>query len=309
MTSSGYGAAYSIKAVSRATGLTVETLRAWERRYRVVAPRRAAGGHRLYSAVDVERLRRLQEVTRLGHPIGKIAQLANADLDRLLAERDGDRPQVDGARALVERILASIEKYRPDDCDQAVAMAFALLPVPDVIRQVLSPALREVGDRWHRGDFTIAQEHMVSSSIRRRIGALLNTYNGMARGAGVVFATLGGEQHELGILMFAALAASRSLRVFYLGPDLPPEEIAEYARRVGAAAVAVSLVMPRSIRESLRQLETLRDGLPPEVELWIGGAACGGVDPGEFPAGSVLMSGCADFETRINLLAAPAPHR
>ena len=250
MTSGGYGAAYSIKAVSQATGLTVETLRAWERRYRVVAPRRAAGGHRLYSAVDVERLRRLQEVTRLGHPIGQVAQLADADLDRLLAERDADRSQGDAARALAQRILTSVERYRPDDCDQAVAMAFALLPVPDVIRRVLSPVLREVGDRWHRGDFTIAQEHMVSSSIRRRIGALLNTFNGSARGSGVVFATLGGEQHELGILMFAALAASRSLRAFYLGPDLPPEDIADYARRVDAASAAMRFSRRVSSRRS-----------------------------------------------------------
>ncbi len=298
-------AEYSIKAVAQATGLSVETLRAWERRYGVVVPRRNTGGHRVYDAGDIERLRRLRETTQRGHPIGKIAHLADAEIDRLLADDDAQRNAPTGTQPLVGRILASIENYQPDECDQAVAMAFALLPVGEVIREVLSPALREVGERWHRGDFTIAQERMVSSSIRRRVSSLLSTYNSVAKGAGVVFATVSGEQHELGILMFAALAASRSLRTFYLGPDLPPEEIGEYARRVHAAAVAISMVMAEDLSQALGQLAALRQSLPPAVELWIGGAAASQVDPAQFPPGSILMAGCRDFERRVDLLSVP----
>ncbi|HSN71883.1 MAG TPA: MerR family transcriptional regulator, partial [Steroidobacteraceae bacterium] len=77
---------YSIKAVAHATGLTVETLRAWERRYGVIRPERDATGRRVYGAADVVRLRRLREATERGHPIGRIAGLTDAQLSALLAD-------------------------------------------------------------------------------------------------------------------------------------------------------------------------------------------------------------------------------
>jgi MerR family transcriptional regulator, light-induced transcriptional regulator len=292
---------YSIKAVSRATGLTVETLRAWERRYGVIEPRRDVSGHRIYTACDVSRLRRLRETTDRGHPIGKIAHLSNEDLSSLCS----DTPACQAAAVtLVERILRAVENYRPTECDQIIAMAFALLPVSDVIRDVLAPALRTVGDRWHRGELTIAQERIASGAARRQLGSLLNTFNGVARGPGVVFATISGERHELGILMYAALAASLMVRAYYLGPDLPPEEIANYARRVDASAVAISLVMRENFDTSLEQLRALRRTLPATVEMWIGGPAAGGVDPVRLPSGSTHIAETGEFEQRVAMLAA-----
>jgi len=293
---------YSIKAAAVATGLSVETLRAWERRYGNVEPKRDPSGHRVYSGMDVARLRRLRETTDRGHPIGKIAHLSDAELNSLLVDRHEDHPNVAASQALGTRILAAIEKFDLEECDQAIAMAFALLPVGDVISEVLSPVLREVGERWHRGEFSIGQERLVSSAVRRQISGLLNTFNSMARGAPIVFATVSGEPHELGILMFAALAASRKWRTCYLGADLPPQEISNFATRVEATAVAVSLVLPENLERSIEKLHTLRAGLPSSVEIWIGGAASFYVDPALFPAGSVHMAGRKDFENRLDLL-------
>ena len=304
MSDNDCGSQYSIKAVAVATGLSVETLRAWERRYAIVTPGRDASGHRVYTGSDVTRLRRLREATDRGHPIGKIAHLSDAELKTLLIERQEENPNAAAAQMLGTRILAAIEKYDLAECDQAIAMAFALMSVPDVISEVLSPVLHEVGERWHRGEFSIGQERLVSSSLRRQISALLHTYNSMARGAPIVFATITGEPHELGILMFAAIAASRKLRTCYLGSDMPPEEISNFATRVGAAAVALSMVLPENVEVGLEKLAILRQGLPDNVEIWIGGAASFYVDPAQFPAGSVHMAGRKDFEHRLDMLAA-----
>jgi methanogenic corrinoid protein MtbC1 len=106
--------------------------------------------------------------------------------------------------------------------------------------------------------------------------------------------------------MFAALAASRKWRTCYLGADLPPEEISNFATRVEATAVAVSLVLPETLDCSIEKLHVLRSGLPSSVELWIGGAASFYVDPALFPAGSVHMAGRKDFENRLDLLVSSA---
>jgi DNA-binding transcriptional MerR regulator len=301
-------ATYSIKAVAEATGLTVETLRAWERRYRVIEPKRGAGGHRLYTTHDVSRLRRLRETRARGHPIGKIAHLSNDALSRLLS----DHPASGGdaaAQALIERILAAVSKYRPAECDQAMSMAFALMSPLEAVRGVLSPALREVGERWHRGEMSIAQERIASNCARRHLISLLHTFSSVAKGAAVVFATLSGEHHELGILMYATIAASLSLRTFYLGPDLPAEEVARCALKTDAMAVAISLVNRDPVNRdpleaTLAQLHVLRRLLPDSMEIWLGGPALVEIDESTLPAQSFRMLEPADFEQRVGLLEA-----
>lgn len=297
-------AEYSIKAVAQATGLSVETLRAWERRYGIIEPKRGLSGHRIYTANDVSRLRRLRETTACGHPIGKIAHLTDEELADLLRDHDVDRTQRGATCMLVKRILLAVDQYQPQQCDQSIAMAFALLPPSDVIRDVLSPALREVGERWHRGEFGIGQERILSSAVRRHVTALLNTYRGIGRGPVVVFATMSGEQHELGLLMCAALAAAQTLCVDYLGVDVPAEVIGDHAHRVDAAAVAISLVMREDARRAMRQLAVLRKRLAQDVEIWVGGAGCASIEPPKLPKGTVYMSGSRDVEQRAALLAA-----
>lgn len=293
---------YSIKAVALATGLSVETLRAWERRYGIIEPKRDDNGHRVYSGCDVARLKRLSDATMLGHPIGKIAHLSVAELSGLLAQPQLERAGNPAGCALAQRILEASDRYDQDGCDQAIAMAFALLPMTEVITEVLSPALREVGERWHRGSFTVAQERLVSGSVRRQVCSMLSTFNCVAKGDTLVFATLSGEAHELGVLMHAALAASRQFRVCYLGADLPPGEIANFATRVHAAAVAISVILPQEADNLVRGLGVLRENLPRDVEIWLGGNAMARIDAQRFPPGTIPMTGRGDFEHRLQLL-------
>src|SRR5215207_1255094 len=76
-------AQYPIRAVSRMTGISVDTLRAWERRHEAVAPIRNDRG-RLYSDADVARLHTLGELVKRGHAIGSIAGLGDRELGGLL---------------------------------------------------------------------------------------------------------------------------------------------------------------------------------------------------------------------------------
>jgi DNA-binding transcriptional MerR regulator/methylmalonyl-CoA mutase cobalamin-binding subunit len=298
------GAEYSIKAVAQATGLSVETLRAWERRYGVIEPRRGVSGHRIYSTRDVSRLRRLRETTACGHPISKIAHLSDDELRNLKGDRDSADPVGGAPQMLVRRIMRAVEQYLPTECDQSIALAFALLPPAQVIREVLAPALHEAGSRWHSGEFGIGQERILSCASRRHLTSLLNTYNGIARGPTVVFATLSGERHELGLLMSAALAAGHHLRVDYLGSDVPAEVVGDHALRVQAAAVAISLVMSDDVRRTLRQLGALREHLSKDVDIWVGGTGASNIEPHRLPTGIVTLTGNRDFEQRVTLLAA-----
>jgi len=294
-------AMYSIKAVSRATGLTVETLRAWERRYGVVEPRRDEMGRRVYRPEDVLRLRRLREATERGHPISRLVALDEASLAALLHEPER-RPQSAAATAFVERILDAARRFAADECEQALTLAISLMPPARLIEEVLEPLLREVGDRWHSGQFSIAQERLVSTTVRKHIGLIVESYGRTARRQAIVFATLAGERHELGLLMSAMVCASHGCKVHYLGADLPPQEVGRYAHAVGAAVVALSVVLHEGLRDLPAQLASMREVLGPEIPVWIGGLAAQAIEPGTLPAQCLVIRDSAELEQRLDVL-------
>jgi len=296
---------FTIKAVSQATGLTVETLRAWERRYEVVRPSRDSSGRRTYSAADVARLRLLRTATELGHTISRLASLSENELAKLVADSGGQaRPGPTRGQSYVDRAIDATEHSDPSGVEEVLTSVVALLPPNEVVNTVLVPLVREVGERWHRGEVSIAQEHMVTDIVRRLIISVSRGYLRSDNGPCLVLSTLSGERHELGILMCSWLAATRRFRTHYLGVDVPPEELARFALEVDARAVLVSLVMPENEVPALDQLKALAEHLSGRCEVWVGGFAARLVTPEELPPGCVLLPTGSDFEQRLDLLAA-----
>jgi len=199
----------------------------------------------------------------------------------------------------VDRIMAAAADYRIADHDRLAAEARAALDTQTLVRDVFGPVLREAGDRWERGLLSIVQEHVLTSTLRRQLGAALDAHNLGASGPRVAFTTLSGERHELGSLMLAVLAASRGVRATWLGPDLPAMEVGRFCSHVRVAAVAVSIVTSPEVIDAPRQLAELRAVLPPAVPLWIGGRATALLRPAELPSHAAIVTDLADFERRI----------
>ena len=292
---------HSVKSAAQLTGLTPDLLRAWERRYGVVQPGRDANGNRVYSEGDVARLSLLAKAVALGHPIHRAAHLSLPELERIASEaRQDDLERL--APRIVARVLEAIEAYRPDRCDEALALALATLSPSDAVRHVLSPLLHEIGDGWHRGQLSAAQEHLFSASVERLLMATIHTSLKTPRGPAILFGTPSGERHALGSLEAAFLAASRGLRCFYLGPDLPPDELAEAARRLKVAVVALSVVTRANGEQYARQIEQLSTLLPADTAIWIGGYTTTVLEPGSVPANCTLFSTLDDYLRRLDIL-------
>jgi len=259
---------FPIKATAELTGLTPETLRAWERRHGAVVPLRDAAGRRLYDAQMVDRLCHLHRLTGRGHPIRDLAALDDAALERLSgASRDTGYGGLD---ALPGQMLDAIADYRIDEFDRDLTVAITTLPVAVLVSRVVAPLLREVGVRWADGRLAIAQERLVSSLLRARLMSVLTQHPGAARPR-VLFATLPGEPHELGLLGAGLHAHDAGASVLYLGTGLPAEELATVASRLDAAAVAVSSIDPGHAPQALAGMRALDAALEPHVPVWVGG--------------------------------------
>ena len=260
---------FPVKAAAELSGLTPETLRAWERRHVAVVPHRDDRGRRLYDSAMVERLARLHRLTGRGHPIRDLARLDDAALDRLL---DESRSAGYGAlEALPERMLEAVADYRVDEFDRDLSVAIATLPVSILVTRVVMPLLREVGVRWADGRLAIAQERLVSSLLRARLLSILDQHPREQRPR-ILFATLPGEPHELGLLGAALLAHEAQAPLLYLGTELPAAELLRVVERLDASAVALSSVDPGQARTALAELRLLHEGLPADVPVWLGGA-------------------------------------
>lgn len=260
---------YPIRAVARLTGLSLDTLRAWERRYQVVTPLRDHRG-RLYDERDVERLRQLAKLVDGGHAIGSIAKLTPAALARLDSRQLSPPPRGAAAAAVdLVPLARAMKQYDLPAVESMLNRHAALLPADSLILSVILPVLREAGARWEAGAIRPAQEHLVSATVRSVLGGLLRTMPPAADVHTMVFATLAGERHELGLLSAAVLAAHAGRRVTYLGPDVPGADVVHAVNALKATTLIVSATMAgvTPVRE-LRTLRRLRE----DVVLWGGGS-------------------------------------
>ena len=283
---------FPLGSVTRLTGLSPEVLRAWERRHRAVSPLRTAGGARRYRASDLERLRLLKAAIATGHRIGELARLSDAELEPLAAAASPTPSRVES------EILAALEDYDAAEAQRLLALQLSALGVARFAREVALPLARGTGERWSDGRLGIACEHLATALLRSLLGAALQPGAAALRGPRIVFATLSGERHELGLLMAALTATGAGANPLYLGPDVPGDELAIATARSGAAALALSVVTPPG-DGTATALAALRRDLPPGVALWVGGAGARELETG---AGVERLASLEQLERRVALL-------
>jgi DNA-binding transcriptional MerR regulator/methanogenic corrinoid protein MtbC1 len=256
---------YPIRAVSRLTGLPVDTLRAWERRYGAVVPERGERG-RVYTARHVSRLQLIASLVERGHAIGSIASLPDAELRRLAPAAAADTPAPSGVD--LAPLLRAVKQYDLPVLESELSRHSLLLPPEPLIFGVVLPVLRELGQRWEAGSINPAQEHLVSAIVRGMLGGLLRSMPRRAQ-APIVFAAPAGERHELGLLCAAVLAAASGYAPIYLGPDLPAADIAHAVRQSRASTLVLAATIERDDADA--DLGRLRQ-LPSAIEVMVGGA-------------------------------------
>ncbi len=287
---------HSIKVVARMTGLSPDVIRAWERRYAAIAPARDDRQIRLYSDQDIERLLLLKEATALGHAIGRVATLPDADLAALVKPRSAPPPH--GQSRLAQRVIEAVERLDPLGADDVLGEAAALLAPGPLIDEVVLPLLHHVGEAWRHQELGIATEHLTTGILRSLLGSLLRTRTIDRRHPPVLLATLPGEPHELGLLTVALRIASQGVPVCYLGPELPAAEIAGAAQTIDAFAVGLSMVLaPDPAR--LEALEALARDLAPGIGLWLGGPAVAALPQESLPSRALHVRDARELELRL----------
>ena len=271
------GAWLSIGALSRATGIAVETLRTWESRYGFPVPERKPSGHRVYPVSAVARLRRVAQALAQGHRAGQVVGASDDAVDRLLETsaapsggNDHPRPGLPPVEDLAGQ-LKLIKALDGDRLSRSFLSDWARMGPLDFLEANVAPLVRAVGDAWKRGELEIRHERFFVERLGDLLRSLRMPREERATGPMVAFATLPGEPHGLGLLMAALVLATAGCRVLYLGTELPIPQIAAVAREISARAVAISISSSSKGTSAASAVRRLRDALPRRTLLITGG--------------------------------------
>lgn len=259
---------HTVRQVAALTGLSPDTLRAWERRYGVVRPQRSPGGYRLYDDAAVRRLAAMRALVEAGSSPREAAERVSSGttvglVGGAASGRSGEPAGPDGVLAALATGV-DVAGLRA-----ALDEAFAA-PFESVVDDWLMPELDRLGAAWADGRVTVGGEHFVSAAVQRSVAGVFEAAQVPPGAPRVVVGLAGGCRHELGVLCFAALLRRAGVDAVYLAADLPPESWVVAVPGTSTAAVVLGVPMVEDVpaaRETLQALAAAYPGLP----LYAGG--------------------------------------
>ncbi len=277
------GGLLTIGALSTATGIPIDTIRTWERRYGYPVPERKPSGHRVYSLSTVPRLRRVAQAIARGHRAAEVLPASESALEVLLASLPP---------AIAEPAVATPGNFAsgmlmPADASEALEWVrsfdrdrlrrwfhtdWARLGPLQFLEYRAAAFLRAVGDAWEAKQLEVRHEHFASAVLGDFLRSVRQPLDDGARGPIAALATLPGELHGLGLQMAALVFALAGWRVLILGVDTPVEQIVALTREVPIAVVALSCVDPHGSKSSVA-VRALRRKLQRDVHLIVGGSS------------------------------------
>jgi DNA-binding transcriptional MerR regulator len=256
---------YNAKAVTRQTGVTPATLRAWERRYGVLLPDRTAGGHRLYSARDIAAIKWLRQQIEQGMTISRAVALLQHQLGRaefmpsvqILTEAPQPARSLDTIRADLYEALIDFDEAT---AEEVLSEAYSLHPIEAVCVSVIQAVLAQLGHDWVSGKITVAHEHFASNYLRRKLLALIDTGPSTRPGT-IAIGAAPADMHEMGILLLSIFLRRRGWHVVYLGQAVPLEDLPKSLPMLNADVLVLASTVPDSA-QALRGIQTWLDRIP-----------------------------------------------
>jgi DNA-binding transcriptional MerR regulator len=284
--------------VSAQTGISVPTLRAWERRYGLLTPARTDGGHRLYAQADVARVRRVQALVDRGWTVAAAAEEA-----RTAPDAPAPAPAGSNLDSLRQDLLDGARAFDGDAMHTVFDAAVERAAMRAVVERVLVPAFEEIGTWWKDDPGAVANEHVATQVVRGRLLSLLRArrYEGGPRCLAVCPP---GESHDLGLLMASVLVAEKGWTVTFLGASTPVAAIeAAIARVAPQAAIAAAYTRPTANR-----MMQYRASAPGRVVLGGPGFKPSDVELGGegFSLAATIPDAADLLDPRVRRLGAPA---
>ena len=288
---------FPIRTVSELTGVNAITLRAWETRYGLIEPIRKSSGHRLYTQEHIDLINRVVGLLDRGMRIGQInaETLSGADLGK----ETGDEKQGHW-QSYINGMIAAIIRFDESSLERIYGEALSFYPVRIVTDKLLTPLLKELGERWISKQGSVAEEHFFGFYLRNKLGARFHHRSRDQVGPRLLLACLPDELHEIGLLLFGLDACDHGFQTVLLGANMPLEELPAAVNKTKSDALVLSGVIEPEENVITEQLPRLVSDVSVPVFLG-GGIAANNFD--RLKKSGVQLIG-KDIDTGIKQIAA-----
>ena len=291
----------NVKAVVQQTGISGPTLRAWERRYKILSPDRAHNDYRLYSERDIAILQWLKDRVDAGMSISQaIAFFRHLEEEQSQRHAKGVLPEstspsqevestfVEGKHETIavgvepekgetysmrfvrERLLHAFNNLDEESASWLMSTMLAIYPIEQVCAELITPALWEIGHDWEQGLLSVAIEHFASAFFHSWLTNLLHATPASKPHPLVITCCAPGELHELAALMLSLLLRRAGLRVVYLGQSIETGGLLQTVRQLTPALVFVSVTCMPCVEATIGLGQKLQE-LPPPHPVYIFG--------------------------------------
>ena len=236
----------NLSQLSELTGLTPELIRAWERRYGFPSPRRTAGGHRRYGADEVEALHRAALLVRSGYRARDAVSYARQGAE------NGAEPTAEAIDLSAEALAEDLVAGNPAHALARLRGTELALGFETALEERVLPALRVVGEGWHGGRLSVAEEHTATGLVISWLGSVRSGLPPIGGPIQVLIATPAGEGHAVAVWALELLLARRGIAALALGSDVPRESLERELAARRPRALVLSVTRPNGLPDVRR---------------------------------------------------------
>lgn len=266
---------WGVGAVSERLGIAQATLRTWERRYGLGPSQRTAGGHRRYSAHDIERVEFMRRLLARGvsprEAAGAAHDLESAEVAAMIA---GEQPG-DSSQTAEETIAAIVSAAVEVDSGRLASLFGGVLRrhgVAEAWERVLAPSLIRIGEGWSAGTIDVISEHIASERLIAELRLHTRAHTTQVAHGGPVLASAEDELHALPVFALEAALAERGVGCHVLGARVPWESLAELAQRTEPEVIFVWATVEQ---HATAPMTDAMAALPAGTRLVLGGPGWG----------------------------------
>ncbi|KFN02021.1 MerR family transcriptional regulator [Bacillus clarus] len=244
---------YNIKAVSNMIGIQPSTLRAWERRYHIIAPKRNHAGHRLYTEEHIRVLKWLMDKVNEGITIGQAVQLLEGNRLQNYETKEADFGK---EAVLVDDILQYLLKFDEIKTSVLLNEAFSIYSAEKVITNIFLQVANRLADLGKNNEITMMQVRYAESFLQSRLGMIYHNAHVHASLPKVL--ALSSDVSTLHVFILTTYVRLKGYQALYIGTSLEETDIHETIEQLKPKYLFISSQKEQKLEEIMNLIEKLQ---------------------------------------------------
>jgi MerR family transcriptional regulator, light-induced transcriptional regulator len=261
---------YSIKELEQLSGIKAHTIRIWEKRHKLIHPKRTPTNIRFYSDDDLKKIINVSVLNNHGIKISRIANLSSDDINKQVVALAESQNSSD---VYIDQLVVSMVDLEEEKFERLISSLNLKFGLERTITEIIYPFLDKIGILWQTGNITPAQEHFISNLIRQKIIVAIDALPIPPKTANrAVLFLPENELHELGLLFQYYLIKKENIRTFYLGQSVPYSDL----KKIVEEHHPHYLISSFTSNPPLHSLQDYIDQLSidfPQMSIFLSGAA------------------------------------